>query len=96
MPLAPRYMTNRIVAIILPKASFFEWIHATDPSPGNGIITFEDARAERLFYAHRQRRLEALSLWLRVASRFRACGFRLPCRLFLHPCGLQFELRFSH
>ncbi|MGF6980282.1 hypothetical protein QFZ94_008799 [Paraburkholderia sp. JPY465] len=46
MPLEPLYVTNRVVAIILPKAPFVDWIKAADPVPSNAIITFEDAREE--------------------------------------------------
>ncbi|CAJ0681917.1 MULTISPECIES: hypothetical protein [Ralstonia] len=46
MPLEPLYVTNRVVAIILPKAPFVEWINATDPTPANATVTFEDAREE--------------------------------------------------
>ena len=46
MPLEPLYVTNRVVAIILPKAPFVDWIKAADPVPSNATITFEDAREE--------------------------------------------------
>jgi hypothetical protein len=41
------YVTNRVVAILLPKAPFVEWINTADPIPANAMIMYDDAREER-------------------------------------------------
>jgi hypothetical protein len=46
MPVEPLYVTNRVVAVLLPKAPFVEWINAADPVAINATITYDDARAE--------------------------------------------------
>ncbi len=45
MPLTPLLVTNRAVAVVLPKAPFVEWINRVDPEPGTPI-TFEEACEE--------------------------------------------------
>jgi hypothetical protein len=44
MQLEPLYVTNRVVAIVLPRAPFVEWINAVDPDPANATTTLDDAR----------------------------------------------------
>jgi hypothetical protein len=46
MQIEPQYVTNRVVAILLPKAPFVEWINAADPVPANATVTYDDAREE--------------------------------------------------
>ena len=40
----PLYVTNRVVAIVLPRTPFVEWINAVDPCPTTAKITLDDAR----------------------------------------------------
>ncbi|WP_321899775.1 hypothetical protein [Paraburkholderia heleia] len=46
MPLEPLFVSNRVVAIIVPKAPFVAWINAADPVPANPTVTLADAQEE--------------------------------------------------
>ncbi|WP_028215462.1 hypothetical protein [Paraburkholderia mimosarum] len=46
MPLEPLFVSNRVVAIIVPKAPFVAWINAADPVPANPTVTLADAPEE--------------------------------------------------
>lgn len=46
MPVEPLCVTNRAVAVLLPKAPFVEWINAADPGSAGVTITYDDAREE--------------------------------------------------
>jgi hypothetical protein len=42
MQMEPLHITKRVVAIVVPRAPFVEWINAADPSPTNTKITLDD------------------------------------------------------
>jgi hypothetical protein len=46
MPLEPLFVSNRVVAIIVPKAPFVAWINAADPVAANPTVTLADAQEE--------------------------------------------------
>jgi hypothetical protein len=46
MSLEPLFVSNRVVAIIVPKAPFVAWINAADPVPTTPAVTLADAQAE--------------------------------------------------
>lgn len=50
MALEPQFVSNRVVAFILPTSVFVEWINAADPTPSNTPITLDDARKEPSAY----------------------------------------------
>lgn len=50
MALEPLFVSNRVVAFILPKAVFVDWINAADPMPSKGAVTLADAHEEPTAY----------------------------------------------
>ncbi|WP_233874568.1 hypothetical protein [Paraburkholderia adhaesiva] len=46
MSLEPLFVSNRVVALIVPKAPFVAWINAADPAPANPTVTLADAQEE--------------------------------------------------
>ncbi|AOI68720.1 hypothetical protein C5615_38950 [Burkholderia cepacia] len=42
MPVEPRFIANRVVAIVVPKAPFVTWINSVDSAPGMAL-TLEQA-----------------------------------------------------
>jgi len=50
MLLEPLFVANRVVAIILPRQPFVEWINAADPTPSNANITLADTHEEPLVF----------------------------------------------
>ncbi|WP_019939597.1 hypothetical protein [Bordetella sp. FB-8] len=50
MTLEPLFVSNRVVAIILPTAVFVEWINAADPTRSDTPVTLADAHKEPSAY----------------------------------------------